>query len=344
MERRLTAIVAADVVNYSILIGKNDFGTLCALNKIQKEIFVPAVTQYSGRVVRLMGDGSLLAFDSALNAVQFAFDVQRILAERKITAPDDIPINFRMGANLGDIVLDDDDIHGEGINVAVRLEELAPPGGLCLSHGLYLQTKHACGEELLPIGERQLKNIAEPVLVWQWEPPGTMGAAAAQAAARQQARRLHGRHILDPKVTSLLIDLHMRSAQLALLEAFDDLLARGNGGRRLSLREIHQHFSARLNDACELLYPILVEPSAERSEPPRRPWPPQSMSEFIAHALNGGDIFFAAEMIKRIKAVLRSDETGPEKRAAFSRLCHDFLRKQRLPQVKKMIKCAFVEG
>ena len=172
MERKLTAIVAADVVNYSILISKNDFGTLSAFTRIQEEVFNPAVTQYMGRVVRLMGDGSLLAFDSALNAVKFAFDVQRRMAERKISAPTDIPIDFRMGVNLGDIVLGCDDIHGEGINVAVRLEEMAPPGGLCLSHSLYLQTRHALADELTPIGERQLKNIPEPVLVWQWEPPG----------------------------------------------------------------------------------------------------------------------------------------------------------------------------
>ena len=338
MERRLTAIVAADVVNYSILISKNDYGTLNAFNRIQEEVINPAVTQYVGRVVRLMGDGTLLAFDSALNAVNFAFDVQRIMAERKISAPGDIPIDFRMGANLGDIVLGCSDIHGEGINVAVRLEELAPPGGLCLSHSLYLQTRHALADELTPIGERQLKNIAEPVLVWQWEPPGD---ALRPEPAWPKARPASGRQILDPKVTALLVDLHMRSAQLALSEAFDDLLLRSDGGRGLSLQDIHRHFTGKLNDACELLYPILIE----RGDPSRKRWSaPLSMTDFIAQALDGGDIFFAADLIKRIKTILRSDETAPEKRAAFTRLAQDFLHGHRLPQVKKLIKFAFVEA
>jgi class 3 adenylate cyclase len=341
MERRLTAIVAADVVNYSILISKNDFGTLSAINRIQEEVFNPAVTQYMGRIVRLMGDGSLLAFDSALNAVKFAFDVQRMMAERKMSAPDDIPIDFRMGANLGDIVLGGKDIHGEGINVAVRLEELAPPGGLCLSHSLYLQTRHALADELTPIGERQLKNIAEPVLVWQWEPPGEGKRAAAPEGARRKSQAFSGRQILDPRVTALLVDLHMRSAQLALSEAFDELLLRPDRGQSLSLHEIHQHFTDKLSDACEALHPVLIE----RGDSLRKGWrPPLSMTDFIAQALDGGDIFFAAELIKRIKSILRSDETAPEKRAAFTRLAQDFLHGHRLPQVKKLIKFAFVEA
>jgi len=160
MERKLTAIIAADMVNYSTLIGQDEDGTLAALNKIQQEIITPAVTKYNGRIIRLLGDGTLLAFGSALNAVKFAVDVQRLMALRKTADPFGPGIDFRMGANLGDIILQQNDIHGEGINVAVRLEELAPPGGICLSHSLYLQTRSAFGEELLPIGERQLKSSA----------------------------------------------------------------------------------------------------------------------------------------------------------------------------------------
>ena len=138
MERRLAAIVAADVANYSLLLGRNELGTLNELKRLQDELIDPAIHHYRGRVVRLMGDGSLLSFDSALNAVKFAVDIQREMVIRKINAPSDVQINFRMGVNLGDIVEDRQDIHGEGINVAVRLEELAPPGGLCLSHSIYL--------------------------------------------------------------------------------------------------------------------------------------------------------------------------------------------------------------
>lgn len=170
MERKLAAIVAADIVNYSALISRNEIGTLTALDRLQDEVIVPAIKQYCGRIVRLMGDGSILAFDSALNAVQFAVDVQRAMSKRKTIDPKNLNIDFRMGANLSDIIHAKDDVHGEGINIAVRLEELAPPGGICLSNTIYSQTKNALNEVLLPIGERQLKNIAEPVLVWRWQP------------------------------------------------------------------------------------------------------------------------------------------------------------------------------
>jgi hypothetical protein len=246
-----------------------------------------------------------------------------------------------MGVNLGDIVLGCDDIHGEGINVAVRLEEMAPPGGLCLSHSLYLQTRHALADELTPIGERQLKNIPEPVLVWQWEPPGDDSGNTADSCTRRRAKQFSGRHIIDPKVTALLLDLHMRSAQLALSEAFDDLLLRPDGGHDMSLQDIYEHLTAKLNDACEFLHPVLIE----RGDSLRNSWrAPLSMTDFIAEALDSGDIFFAAELIKRIQAMLWSDETAPEKRAAFTRLAQDFLQGHRLPQVKKLIKFAFVEA
>jgi adenylate cyclase len=117
-----------------------------------------------------MGDGSLLAFDSALNAMKFAVDVQRIMAERKTAAPLDIPIDFRMGASLGDVILTENDFHGEGINVAVSLEEIAPPGGICIRPSIYTQAKTGAGEDLLPVGERQPKNSAWPVSVRRWQP------------------------------------------------------------------------------------------------------------------------------------------------------------------------------
>ncbi|WP_125461562.1 MULTISPECIES: adenylate/guanylate cyclase domain-containing protein [Rhodomicrobium] len=335
----MTAIVAADVVNYSILMGQNELGTLSKLSILQQEVITPAVTKYKGRVIRLMGDGSLLAFNSALDAMEFAVDVQRIMAERKTASPLDIQIDFRMGVNLGDVILTENDFHGEGINVAVRLEEIAPPGGICISHSIHMQTKNALGEELLPIGERQLKNIAEPVLVWRWQPPG-----AAGIVQRKAQPPVHGRQILDPKVTSLLMDLYMKAAKLSVSEGFDELLASPDTGRDLPLEAIYGHFSRKLNEARALMFPISVECGAGESGQTPRFWAPsQSMSDFIAHAFDSGDIFLAVNMLVKIRAVLQSDQSTCAKRAELQRLIRHVLHESRVPQIKSRIKFAFVE-
>jgi class 3 adenylate cyclase len=344
MERKLTAIVAADVVNYSILIGQDEVGTLTALNTLQKEVITPAVTRFNGRVIRLLGDGSLLAFNSALDAVQFAVDVQRAMAKRKTLAPFAVPIDFRMGANLGDIILQNDDIHGEGINVAVRLEELAPPGGICLSHSIYLQTKNALGEELLPIGERHLKNIAEPVLVWRWQPPGVLDGVGANPGAMSVKRPIHGRQILDPKVTELLVDLYVRSARLAISESFDEMLAEPDGGTALSLQDIYWRFASQLNGTRQALFPISVECGENiRQFTPRFWQAPQSMSEFVANVFDSAHIFCAGALLTEIQAILRSGSPDLAKRTQFMRLVHEFLGESKVPQVKSLIKFAYVD-
>ena len=344
MERKLTAIVAADVVNYSILIGQDELGTLAALNTLQQEIITPAVTKYNGRVIRLLGDGSLLAFNSALNAVHFAVDVQSAMARRKTAAEFIMPIDFRMGANLGDIILQENDIHGEGINVAVRLEELAPPGGICISHSIYLQTRNAFGEELLPIGERQLKNIAEPVMVWRWQPPGVADGVGSNPCARTLKRPVHGRQILDPKVTELLVDLYVRSARLAISESFDEMLAEPDGGGLLSPEDIYKRFAQKLNGTREPLFPISIECGENIREFTTRFWrSPQSMSEFIANVLDSAHIFFAGTLLTEIQSILRSGIPDLAKRTRFMRLVHEFLCESKVPQAKSLIRFAFVE-
>jgi len=344
MERKLTAIVAADVVNYSILIGQDELGTLAALNILQHEIITPAVTKYHGQIIRLLGDGSILVFNSALNAVLFAVDVQRLIAKRKIAAPFDIPIDFRMGANVGDIILQGNDIHGEGINVAVRLEELAPPGGICLSHSIYLQTRSAFGEELLPIGERQLKNIAEPVMVWRWQPPGVTDGVGSNPCARSLRRPVHGRQILDPKVTELLVDLYVRSARLAISESFDEMLGEPEGGGLLSPEDIYQRFAQKLNGTREPLFPISIECGENIREFTNRFWgSPQSMSEFIANVFDSAHMFFAGTLLTEIQAILRSASPDLTKRTKFMRLVHEFLCESKVPQAKSLIRFAFVE-
>src|SRR5687768_3293478 len=134
--RRLAAILAADVVGYSRMIGEDEAGTLAALRAIWGELFNPAVAAHRGRVVKMMGDGALVEFSSAFDAVQSAAAIQRAMAERK-AEPARKTVSFRIGVNLGEIVSEGDDIFGDGVNVAARLEAQAPAGGLLISDAVH---------------------------------------------------------------------------------------------------------------------------------------------------------------------------------------------------------------
>lgn len=345
MDRRLAAIVAADVVNYSALLRENDLGAVNALNQLHNEVFHPSVTRYRGRTIRFTGDGSIVAFDSAHNAVNFAFDVQRVMAERKSRPQDKMRIDFRIGANVGDVIEDPNNLHGEGINVAVRLEELAPPGGICLSDGIYRQTRNAFGEELLPIGERQLKNIADPVFVWRWQPPRQAGFPAAPITEDLPPKFANGRQILDPKVTSSLIDLFMRSARLALRDAFEEMLLAARGGKGLpSPNEIRRTISEKLAEAGEPLFPIFIQKACDqRLKGGQRRHASQGMSDFMAGLFNNGDIVMAASMARRIQAILASGRSENDKRTALLQLGEALLRAGDAAAVRRSIRFAYVE-
>ncbi len=133
VERRLTTILAADVVGYSRLMAADEAGTLTSLKALRRELIEPKTTQHHGRVVKLMGDGTLMEFGSVVDAVTFAVDVQRAMALRNADVPEDRRITYRMGINIGDIIVDGDDIYGDGVNIAARMEGLAEPGGICVS-------------------------------------------------------------------------------------------------------------------------------------------------------------------------------------------------------------------
>ena len=137
VQRRLAAILAADVVGYSRLMGEDEAGTLSALNRHRAELIHPTVTRYNGRIVKLMGDGALVEFPSVVDAVECAVSIQRDMAERNGDIPNNKRIEFRIGINLGDIIDDGQDIHGEGVNIAARIEALAEPGGICISGMVY---------------------------------------------------------------------------------------------------------------------------------------------------------------------------------------------------------------
>ena len=167
MERRLVAILAADVVGYSHLMGEDEAGTLDRLKALRKELVQPKIRERKGRIVKLMGDGLLAEFPSVVEAVQCAGDIQDSMSEREADLPDDQRIRLRIGVNLGDIIVEGSDIYGDGVNVAARLEALADPGGICISGSVFDQVKGKVDLGFEDRGEQEVKNIAEPVQVYR---------------------------------------------------------------------------------------------------------------------------------------------------------------------------------
>jgi adenylate cyclase len=170
--RRLAAILAADVVGYSRLMAADEAGTLAALKAHRKEVIEPKIAEHDGRIVKLMGDGALVEFPSVVEAVKCAVEVQNGVAERNVDVPEDRRIAFRIGVNLGDIISEDDDIHGDGVNVAARLEALAEPGGICVSAPVRVQVEDKLPYAFDDLGEQQVKNIPRPVHVFRVVPDG----------------------------------------------------------------------------------------------------------------------------------------------------------------------------
>ena len=163
VQRRLAAILAADVVGYSRLMGVDEAGTRARFNAHLHELIEPAIANRSGRIVKTTGDGMLVEFASVVDAVQCAVEIQKGIAERNADEPDDRRMEFRVGVNLGDVIIEGDDIHGNGVNVAARLEGLAEPGGICISGIVYDQIESILSLGYNDLGEQQVKNIAKPV-------------------------------------------------------------------------------------------------------------------------------------------------------------------------------------
>src|SRR3954447_23594111 len=180
IDRRLTAVLAADVVGYSRLVQRDEQGTLDRLKAHRRGLVEPLVAEHGGRVVKLMGDGILCEFPSAVHAVACAVAIQKGMAERERAVPEAERIRFRMGINVGDVVHEGGDILGDGVNVAARLEALAEPGGVLLARNVHNQVKDKLAFRFEPAGRHRGKNIAEPVEVWRVAP----GEVAARAAGR----------------------------------------------------------------------------------------------------------------------------------------------------------------
>jgi class 3 adenylate cyclase len=173
VDRRLAAIMAVDVVGYGRLIGEDEAGTLTRAKAHRIELAEPLIGEHHGLVVKLTGDGTLAEFGSAVDAVECAVAIQAGMAEREAAEREERRIRYRIGINIGDIVLEDGDIFGDGVNVAARLEGLAEPGGICVSRTVRDHVKNKVGLSFEPMGEHRVKNIAEPVTVYRVLPgPG----------------------------------------------------------------------------------------------------------------------------------------------------------------------------
>jgi TolB-like protein/class 3 adenylate cyclase/tetratricopeptide (TPR) repeat protein len=167
VERRLAAVLAADVAGYSRLMGRNEEGTLANLKSLRKMLVDPTIAAHRGRIVKTAGDGLLVEFASAVDAARCAVEIQRGMAGQNGDVPEDMRIEFRIGIHVGDIIIDDNDIFGDGVNIAARLEGIAEPGGVCISDDAQRQIRGKLEIAFDDMGPQSLKNIAEPMRAWR---------------------------------------------------------------------------------------------------------------------------------------------------------------------------------
>jgi class 3 adenylate cyclase len=173
VERRLAAVLAADVAGYSRLMGIDEEGTLEALKAHRRELIDPKIAEHRGRIVKTTGDGALVEFASAVDATRCATEIQNTMVERNASIPEGRRVEFRIGINVGDVIIDEGDIFGDGVNLAARLESIAQPGGICLSDDDYRQVRDKLDLNFQNFGEQELKNITRPVRVYRLRPPTT---------------------------------------------------------------------------------------------------------------------------------------------------------------------------
>ena len=220
--RRLAAIVSLDVVGYSRLMGVDDSGTLAALKAHRRELIDPKIAEHDGRIVKTTGDGLLLEFSSVVDAVRCAVEVQRGMAERNAGIAPDKRLDFRIGINVGDIIIDGDDIFGDGVNVAARLEGLADPGGICVSRNVRDQVLDKLSFAFEDLGAQEVKNIARPVDVYRVSLDAQAPAPAVPRQGQRPApltkRRWGPAHALATVAVALAVGLGAWTAYRAFLQ------------------------------------------------------------------------------------------------------------------------------
>ena len=169
IERRLAAILAADIVGYSRLMEANEEGTLAILRQNRRELLDPTVARHRGRIFKVAGDGFLIEFPSVVDVLRCAMEIQASMPARNSGLPEDRHLCFRMGVHVGDVLIEGDDVYGEGVNIASRLEGIAAPGTICLSEDAYRQVRSRLDLLVNDLGQTRLKNIAEPIRIYSLE-------------------------------------------------------------------------------------------------------------------------------------------------------------------------------
>src|SRR5271167_4637704 len=172
MERRLAAIVCADVAGYSRMMGADEAGTHATF-KAHRSAIYPVILNHGGRLVKNTGDGFLLEFPSVVGAIESSIKIQTLMAERNGQLPADRHMQFRLGVHMGDVMADEDEVFGDGVNIAVRLEAVAAPGGVAVSGKAYQEAGKHLSVPLIEAGSHRFKNIEQPINVWSWEPEGS---------------------------------------------------------------------------------------------------------------------------------------------------------------------------
>ena len=190
IQRRLAAILSADVVGYSRLMAADETGMLGRLKDLRRDVIDPIIAAHSGRIVKLMGDGALVEFASVVDAVTCSVEVQKAVSADQAGAPDDERLELRIGINLGDIIVEGDDIYGDGVNVAARIEALATSGGVCISRSARDQVRDKLDFKLEDLGEVEVKNIPRPIRVFRVSVDGTTPAVTAALAPQAEATAL----------------------------------------------------------------------------------------------------------------------------------------------------------
>ena len=185
VQRRLAAILAADVVGYSRLMGEDEAGTLGAVRRVRKEVIEPEIAQHQGRLFKAMGDGFLAEFPSVVNAVACAAAIQQVMVTRNSELPESQWIELRIGIHLGDVIAEGDDVYGDGVNIAARIEGLASPGGVALSGMVHDNIGSRLSLSFEDLGEQQLKNIARPIQLYRL---ATASRPAAQTTTIERTK------------------------------------------------------------------------------------------------------------------------------------------------------------
>ena len=271
MERRLTAILAADVVGYSRLMESNEMGTFARLKELREKLVAPAVANYAGRVVKLTGDGFLAEFASAAQAVHCAIELQKGMAAREATTPEKERVVLRIGINLGNIILEDGDIYGDGVNVAARLEGMAEPGGVLISQSVQENAAPSVQTTFFDNGERKFKNIARAIRVWSWpnrlsslrgegKPRLFLAAFEGHSEVEQRFANDLGHEIKSclSRLTGLELTENRTRAHYVVEGAVRIVEGRHRiFARLLSAEEEKQIWSERYDERCDSLFDVL---------------------------------------------------------------------------------------